>query len=187
MDRLTRSLAFCGIGFLLTASGCKMTRPEVPPGRPYSNDGRQRPAIGFSSDGHPVDGAATTNMMPDSPGGKLAQGIGTGATRPDVSPLLGGAGGSFGPPGTGGRSTDRASTAPGDDSLLPAGSSPSPRPSIEPSPASPSSSSTTLPSTTLPPDAEPRPELAQPPSQTVQPSTDASGRMGQANDFPSPM
>ena len=184
MDRLTRSLAFCGFGLVLTltASGCRMTRPEVPPGRPYAKDGRQRQAIDFSSDGHPVNGAATTNMMPDSSGGKLAQGIGTGATRPDVSPLLGGTGGSFGPPGTGGRSTARESTAPGDDSLLPAGSAPLPRPSIEPSPDSSPSSPTTL-----PPDAEPKPEIAPPPSQTVQPSPNASSRMGGNNGFPSPM
>lgn len=191
MDRLTRSLAFSGIGLLLTASGCKMTRPEVPPGRPYSNDGRQRPAIGFSTDGHPVGGAATTNLVPDSAGSsKLAQGIGTGATRPDMSPLLGGVDGSFGPPGTSGRRTPgsngngadpRSSKAPGDDSILPAGSPSLPRQSIEPNPsASPSTPAA------LPPETEPKPEPAPPSSQTVQPGTDA-GQMGRTSDFPSPM
>ena len=194
MDRLTRSLTLCGFGLLLTASGCRMTRPEVPPGRPYSNDGRQRPAIGFSSDGHPVDGAATTNMVPDSSASsRLGQGIGTGATRPDMSPLLGGAGGSFGPPGTSGRPNstaqgdvaDRASSssAPGDDSVLPAGAPSLPRPSIEPAP---SPEPTEVPAT-LPPDAVPRPGLEAPASQTVQPTNDGPGQMSRPNNFPSPM
>ena len=178
MDRLSRSLAFYGFGLVLTASGCKMTRPEVPPGRPYANDGRQRPAIDFSSGGHPVDGSAVTNIIPDSPGAsRLGQGIGSGASRPNVAPILGGAGGAFGPPGTSGRSDP----SPADNMVLPTDTSPTPRPSIEPSPA------TAAPEpTTLPPDAEPRPEVQPPPSQSVAPAMDTPGRMGRANDFPSP-
>ena len=191
MDRLARSLACCGLGFVLTASGCRMTRPEVPPGRPYSKDGRQRPAIGFSSEGHPVDGAATTNLMPDTAGAsRLAEGIGSGATRPNMSTILGGASGSFGPPGTSGRGeqSSRANgtgpssgPAPGDDAVLPAGAPTLPRQSIDPNPGSSSSANT------LPPDAAPRPDQSHPSSQTVQPVMDAPGQMGRTGDFPSPM
>ncbi len=182
MDRLTRSLAFGGFGLLLTASGCKMTRPEVPPGRPYAKDGRQRPAIDFSSAGHPVDGAAVTNLMPDSPGAnKLGQGIGSGGNRPNVAPILGGAGGAFGPPGTSGRSDPSRA----DNMVLPTDSSSMPAPSGEPKP-DPASPAPAPAPTTLPPDAEPRPEIAPPSSQAVVPAMDSPGRMGQANDFPSP-
>ncbi len=170
MDRLTRSLAFCGFGLLLTASGCKMTRPEVPPGRPYAKDGRQRPAIDFSSAGHPVDGSAMTNMVPDSAGAsKLGQGLGSGMGRPGA-PLI--------PEDVAGVRPDRN---PSDGAVLPAGSDPMPRSSNDPNP-----NPSTTPPTTLPPDAEPKPEIAPPASQAVVPSMDSPGRMGRANDFPSP-
>ena len=198
MDRFFRSVAFasCGLGLLVTGSGCRMTRPEVPPGRSYSSDGRQRPAIGFSSDAHPVDGAAMTNMVPDSAGAsKLASGVPVGAAnRPDMSPLLGGGSGQFGPPGTSGRtegadgevaaSAGRSSQV-GDEAVLPAGSPNLPRPSIDPEPR-PSAGPSDAAPITLPPDAAPRPEAAAPPSQTIQPDPDTSGRMGATNSFPSP-
>lgn len=189
MVRLTRSMALSayGLGLALVASGCKMTRPEVPPGRPYSSDGRQRPAIGFSSEAHPVNGAALTNVMPDSPGaGKLADGIGSTASKPEVSTLLGGAPGAFGPPGTSGRvGTGESRTSPSEDgSVLPAGAPDFGRPSISPDPlpaaGAPSSSNT------VPADAPPQPETDAPRSQVVQPAADDPGKMGRNNDYPSP-
>ena len=197
MDRLTRSMTgtVCGLGLLLTASGCKMTRPEVPPGRAYSKDGRQQPAIGFSSEGHPLSGAATTAVMPDTAGGsKMAPGASSNSERPNMSPLLEGGSGAFGPPGTAGR--EEAAGAPptigrttpvGDDLVLPAGAPDLPRPSISPLVNPPS---TTQPASTgagtLPPDIEPRAEIAPPASQVVQPGVDDPGKMGRGNDLPSP-
>jgi hypothetical protein len=57
MDRLnrSRSLTGCGLLLLLAAGGCRSTQPEVPPGRPYTSDGRQAPAVGFSTDPHPLN------------------------------------------------------------------------------------------------------------------------------------
>jgi len=55
MDRLNRSLTGCGLLLLLAAGGCRSTQPEVPPGRPYTSDGRQAPPVGFSSDPHALN------------------------------------------------------------------------------------------------------------------------------------
>jgi hypothetical protein len=69
MDRLNRTLAACGLMLLLAAGGCRSTHSEVPPGRPYSGDGRQvPPSIGFSSDPHPMTGpSALTAGTPGTP------------------------------------------------------------------------------------------------------------------------
>ena len=189
MDRVSRSLALGGLGLLVTLSGCRSTRPEVPPGRPYTNDGRQRPAIGFSNEPHPVDGAALTNIMPDSAGAtKLGQGIGVGNGRPDSPSALGGGLGSNGglanigaaDANAGVRAAAAGRSAGADDSVIPVGAPVMPRPSISPNPA-PASSRPTLPA-----DAEPLPDLAAPTSQAVQAAPEGAGKMGQATDFPSP-
>ena len=197
MDRYSRSVAVLvfGLGPLLSASGCKVARPEVPPGRPYASDGRQRPAIAFSSEPHPVDGSAMTNLMPDSAGAsKLAQGVGSRGDRPDMSPLLGGRPGALGPPGTSGLpdpaaladdGTLKARTSPvGDDAVLPAGAPNLGRPTVSPNPYSESNpaSPPSQPVTNLPTDAE----ASVPASQVVQPANDAPGVMGRNNDLPSP-
>lgn len=202
MDRYSRSMALLMVGFgsLLTTTGCKVARPEVPPGRPYSNDGRQRPAIDFSSAPHPVDGSAMTNLMPDSAGAsKLAQGIGSTGDRPDMSPLLGGGkSGAFGPPGTSGRpdpsaatddDTVRARTTPAAaEADLPAGSPDLGRPSISPNPypGSTSPSQPSQPVSTLPANSEPQPDASAPASQVIQPPDSTTGVMGRVNDMPSP-
>jgi hypothetical protein len=68
MDRLNRTLAGCGLALLLAAGGCRSTQPEVPPGRPYTSDGRQAPpSIGFSSDPHPMAGPGMASGMPGAP------------------------------------------------------------------------------------------------------------------------
>jgi len=196
MDRFSRSIALsaCGFGLLLTVAGCRMTRPEVPPGRPYSSDGRQRPAIGFSSEPHPADGSAMTQIIPDSPGGSKL-GAGARAGRPEPSPLLGGGSAQFGPPGTSGRdesvggensATIGRTTSASDEAVLPAGlpDDLSP-PSIDPNPR-PASDPATAPS---PPDAQPQPQPdpQTPTSQVIGRDPNLSaGRMGRTNDFPSP-
>ncbi len=144
MDRLNRSFVACGLGLMLAATGCRTTKPEVPPGRPFAKDGQQRKAIEFSSDGHPLNGAATANFMPNNLGGSnMASGIGAGGSRPDAS-AFGAPPGAYGPPGTAGMgqpgtidpATSRASDAPAE---MPPASLPAP----EPAPAS--SSPTPLP------------------------------------------
>ncbi len=74
MDRHTLTLAGCGLMLLLASSGCKSTRSEVPPGRPYMSDGRQTPpgSTLFSSEPHPMAGNALSNTpgnLPGTPGG----------------------------------------------------------------------------------------------------------------------
>ena len=190
MDRLSRPIAAIGLGLglFLIAPGCRMTRPEVPPGRPYSDDGRQRAPIAFSSEGHPVNGAATAHLTPDSPGNtKLADGAGTG--RPDVGGLLGGSDGAFGPPGTSGRSGSGggvaaglpADRAPDDEAVLPAGAPSLPRQSIAPRPAPAQVLPVPDPAAALPPAIE----GAGPADQIVLPAIEA-GQMGRGNDLPSP-
>jgi hypothetical protein len=103
MDRLTRSLlAHCGLGLVVLFTGCRTPRSEVPPGRQYTNDGRQVPPVGFSASPH----EALNNGMPS--GGTVPGGI---PGRPDAMYGPQGAGASnnlgmtqgaaFGPPATG--------------------------------------------------------------------------------------
>ena len=191
MDRVARSLAVCGLGFLFTASGCRTTRPEVPPGRPYANDGRQRPAIGFSTEPHPVDGSAMANMVPDSSSStRLNQGMAGTSSRPGMGSTLGAgtASGSFGPPGTSGRAESSLpglarTPATGDDAVLPAGAPSLPRQSVDPNAASDGGG----PAATFPPDVAPAPGSSPSPSQVVLPPANSTGQMGQSNDPPSPL
>jgi hypothetical protein len=78
MDRLSRVLAVASMalvsGAVLTASGCRSMRSEVPPGKPYSTTGGQPPTVGFSSDPHPNTGVAP---------GMYGGGLNRGATSPD--------------------------------------------------------------------------------------------------------
>ena len=39
MDRLTRTLAGCGLALLAAAGGCRTAHDEVPPGKVYRPDG----------------------------------------------------------------------------------------------------------------------------------------------------
>jgi hypothetical protein len=68
MDRLNRTMAGCGLMLMLAAAGgCRSTRSEVPPGRPYTSDGRQVPPVGFSTEPHPTTGPGITNGQPGGP------------------------------------------------------------------------------------------------------------------------
>ncbi len=98
MDRLNRTLTGCGLTLLLAAGGCRSTQPEVPPGRPYANDGRQVPPIGFSSDPHPMSGPGITANMPGMAGAPGSPQLGTpgpAATANYGAPT----GNQYGPPG----------------------------------------------------------------------------------------
>lgn len=192
MDRPTRSLflTVCGSGLLMISAGCRSTRPEVPPGRAYARDGRQQAPIGFSTEPHPVNGAAGANLMPDSPGGgKMAEGLAAGLGRPDMSPILGNNSGALGPPGTSGGPDGRIGRiAPATDGqVLPAGAPELPRQSISPLPSGTADPTGISPSgETLPPDVAPHDEPAAAGSQVVSPSVDSPGAMGRSGDLPSP-
>ncbi len=186
MDRLPRKFVACGLGLglLLVAPGCKLTRPEVPPGRPYANDGRQRKAIEFSSEGHPVNGAATTNLQPNNNvgGSNLATGIGAGVGRPDPS-AYGAPAGSFGPPGTSGLGQPPSLDEPraADPSAMPAAMDP-PAASRTSAPAAGAAAAPTMPDLNIPP---PR-EAAPAPNQVIQAPMDMPGSMGRPDQMPSP-
>jgi hypothetical protein len=161
MDRLPRLLAACGLGLLLTSSGCRSTRNnEVPPGRPYSSDGRQRKPIEFSSEGHPINGATTAVFQPDvTPNMKPGSGVGAGGRNAGSTPFGAIPGPAYGGPGTAGLGEPPTPSAPAPAELTPASDSPaSPELSVEP------------------------PSM----SQTVAPSLDTPGTMGRPGDLPSP-
>ena len=186
MDRLPRPFVACGLGLLLAAAGCRSTRSEVPPGRPFAKDGQQRKAIEFSSEGHPVSASASNNFMPSNLGGSnLASGIGSGGSRPDGA-AFSGPQGAYGPPGTAGMAppgpglsdpaTARASGSPAE--MPPAG-----LPRMDPPPAvSPPAGSPPAPEPNVSPSKDARPA----PNQVIQGVMDAPGAMGTPDQMPSP-
>ena len=134
MDRLGRILAggtlAMMLGTVMTASGCRSTRNEVPPGPKYSTTGEPSSA-GFNSDPRPysaLNGSYATNPampgagqsgLPGSPGlggttpggdmGGPPPGLGTAGapssfgTPPPTSPGMGmPTPNAYGPPGTSG-------------------------------------------------------------------------------------
>lgn len=181
MDRFPRMLAAGGLGLLVTAAGCRSTRPEVPPGRPFANDGRQRKAIEFSSEGHPVRADAAAGYSGDTGKGvtNLANGIGTGASRPDPA-AFGAPPGAYGGPGTAGLGLP--------PSLNPSPSDPAAMPAALPAPT------TAAPSAAAPAGLPPAPdlEMAPPslsrpaPNQVIQEPMTTPGTMGRSDQLPSP-
>jgi hypothetical protein len=79
MDRHSRVLAggclVTLMGIVLTASGCRSMRNDVPPGKPYSTTGGGPPPVGFNSDPHP-----NTSIAPGLYGG--TGGPGTSPAEP---------------------------------------------------------------------------------------------------------
>jgi hypothetical protein len=185
MDRLPRPRVAFGLCLLLSAAGCKSTRPEVPPGRPFTKDGQQRQAISFSSDPHPANGAASTNIMPENVGGtNLAAGIGSRGARPDGS-AFGAPPAAYGPPGTSGSNQPpnlndpamtRASNGP--SPMPPAGMPPLGMPPLDP-PQSGASAAPDL-------DARPSQATRGVPNQVIQAPMDKPGTMGTPDQMPSP-
>ncbi|SIN74495.1 hypothetical protein SAMN05444166_0594 [Singulisphaera sp. GP187] len=146
MDRLKLTLAGCGLAAVLTVSGCRNLRSEVPPGRPFGSPASQ-PSVGFSSDPHPNTGLGL-GAGAGAGSGNLPGGPGMGPGLPQDSA------GQFGtpPPGASdkyGAPTDNAYGPPGTSALAPPpsiGTDPSAR-SAPPSgaPAVPDSFGTGLP------------------------------------------
>ncbi len=109
MDRLRRNaFALLGLMVLGLGTGCKSTKPEVPPGRGYTNDGRQIPPVGFSTDPQVPAGALATT--PQAGSGMYAKG-----SRPSTAMQSYGAPTEniYGPPGS-------SKFGSGDTSVMPA-------------------------------------------------------------------
>lgn len=109
MDRLThRLVAVWGLTVFCLMTGCKSTKPEVPPGRGYTNEGKQIPPVGFSTDPSVPAGAMATT--PQAGSGMYGKGRPSTAMENYGTPTDN----TYGPPG---------SSAPGkygDPSVLPA-------------------------------------------------------------------
>ncbi len=69
MDRLTRTLAGCGLALIAAAGGCRSAHDDVPPGRAYRPDGRQEAAVGFSTAQPDKSYSTPTNMGRGNVGG----------------------------------------------------------------------------------------------------------------------
>jgi hypothetical protein len=81
MERHNRVLAggclVAMMGMVITASGCRSMRNDVPPGKPYSTTGGSPPPVGFNSDPHP-----NTSIGPYGAGGMTP---GTGPAEPGTA------------------------------------------------------------------------------------------------------
>jgi hypothetical protein len=99
MDRLNqRLLACCGLSVILAAAGCRSTRSEVPPGRQYTNDGRQIPTIGFSSDPHAPQSPTFAGNVPGTGPGAMSGAL--GGPTPNASAFGVPTNHAYGPPET---------------------------------------------------------------------------------------
>ena len=134
MDRPSVNGSMRGVGFILVAvalgsAGCRSTRSEVPPGKPYQTTGGAPPSVGFSTEPHPSTATGMAALYGNKGPGALV-GDGRGASNPgdDMtygtpapnSPSLGTpTDNRFGAPGTAGTSPSSPSgTAALADSML---------------------------------------------------------------------
>ena len=72
MDRLSKTLAGCGLALLATAAGCRATRDEVPPGRAFRNDGKADRGAEFSTQPHPGPTPSLGNQIGGTPGNRVS-------------------------------------------------------------------------------------------------------------------
>jgi hypothetical protein len=96
---------------VVLSSGCRSTRSEVPPGKPYARTGDEPPAVGFSSQPHPANAGGMPGPINIGPGGMnegRVAGTGNSSQPTFGTPTPGSKGGrlptanAFGPPGTSG-------------------------------------------------------------------------------------
>jgi hypothetical protein len=127
--RLAGSVALLAGGILLASAGCRSTRSEVPPGKPYQTTGGTPPTVGFSQEPRPSTATGMAGLFGNrAPGALVPDGRGSSGGMADVqygTPTPGSANlgaptdHQYGPPGTAG--TDGSSpggTSPIADSLL---------------------------------------------------------------------
>jgi hypothetical protein len=90
MDRLDRVLNVRRLtltaGVMLSlATGCRSTKSEVPPGKPYQTTGGMPPTVGFSSDPHPGAARGLGGLYANKgPGGLIPDGRGSQGTGNDL-------------------------------------------------------------------------------------------------------
>jgi hypothetical protein len=70
----TRILALL-IGVQLGLSGCRSTRSEVPPGKPYQTTGGMQPTVGFSSEPHPSTASGMAGLYGNKAPGSFVQDV----------------------------------------------------------------------------------------------------------------
>jgi hypothetical protein len=106
MDRLSRRIVggcfALALGFVVTASGCRSMRNDVPKGKQFSTNGSS-PAVGFNSDPHPSTSVGQYPGYPSDP--NAAGGAGQpqfGTPTPNTSPLGMPTNNRYGAPGTAG-------------------------------------------------------------------------------------
>ncbi len=114
--RLLSSSVLMSTGLLATvalSSGCRSTRSEVPPGKPYARTGEQPPSVGFSAEPHPANAGGMNPVANIGPGGMVDDRLAGSASGQTAEPLYGtptpGSKGvelptanRYGPPGTSG-------------------------------------------------------------------------------------
>ena len=77
-------LALLAAGFLLCSQGCRSTKSEVPPGKPYQTSGTP-PTVGFSNDPHPNTSAGMAGLYGNKgPGALVSDGRGTPPASGDL-------------------------------------------------------------------------------------------------------
>ncbi len=135
MDRLTKTLAGCGLALMAAAAGCRSAHDEVPPGKVYRPEGRPDSAVGFSTS-QPEKGYGAYGTPPNLTQGNIGGG-GLMGSRPVGGDMTGTVPGNrFGGPGTSGAASTSPSpaTSPstGGGSLSGLGQAPALQPSATP-------------------------------------------------------
>lgn len=134
MDRpcFFASCRLMGAALLTTvvlSSGCRSTRSEVPPAKPYARTGESPPTVGFSSQPHPANAGGMPASVNIGPGGmpddRLASGQPQyGTPTPGSKGVALPTGNRYGPPGTTGLDpTAGANSTAIADSLMDSGQS----------------------------------------------------------------
>ena len=108
-----RLIAAAMLATVSLASGCRSTRSEVPPGKPYARTGEPAPSVGFSTQPHPANAGGMNPIANIGPGGMTDDRLAGGGGGQSAEPLYGtptpGSRGvdlptpnRYGPPGTSG-------------------------------------------------------------------------------------
>jgi hypothetical protein len=96
----------------LGCAGCRSTRSEVPPGKPYQTTGSTPPSVGFSSEAHPSTATGMAGLYGNKGPGALVQdvqssaapsaGVTYGIPAPGATNLGAPTDNRYGPPGSSG-------------------------------------------------------------------------------------
>ena len=121
---LSLSLAVVALG----SAGCRSTRSEVPPGKPYQTTSGAPPSVGFSNEPHPSTATGMAALYGNKGPGALLGGDRTtttpgdnvtyGTPAPGMANLAAPTDNKFGAPGTAGTNDPSSGTAALGNSLL---------------------------------------------------------------------